>query len=269
MIITSREFYASNGAWFAQLLGESWIFTFRLWTWLNQYKLDLFWRIISWDTSNSFGEKVFFSELIPLHASEIRPSPNRLRFFLKNRSSSGMDFVVLPYLLMVFQHLPTTWDVFFTRRKSMGITYQPQLVGSTPRWDHLGLKTPTRCGLRGGVRLEVVLMYFWWMLVPRLLVVDGGCLCWWWLLALSWTRLNWMISSMPLHWPLQMPKIYDPKILQKAWDMDFVDCIMVPDGEVRFETSKISVEFGWWCSVSRHPRFRWFAVQEEGNKKRH
>lgn len=66
-----------------------------------------------------------------------------------------------------------------------------------------------------------------------------------------------------------MPKICAPKILQKAWDMDFVDCIMVPDGEVRFETSKISVEFGWWCGVSRHPRFRWIAVQEEGNKKHH
>lgn len=112
-------------------------------------------------------------------------------------------------------------------------------------------------GSKVGVFMVVVSVDGWWLL---LLMVVG--------VELNYIDVNY-ISSMPLHWPLQMPKICAPKILQKAWDMDFVDCIMVPDGEVRFETSKISVEFGWWCSVSRHPRFRWFAVQEEGNTKRH
>ena len=188
---------------------------------------------------------------------------------------------------MVFQHLPTTWDVFLTCRKSMGLptnlNWWVRLPGGTTwvgKHRHgaafggggWGWRIFGGCWCRGCYVLHGEgRKKSWCFHGGEVGVDDGGCCCWW-LLELSWSKLpNWIewYFFRAIAWTSSNAKICAPKILQKAWDMDFVDCIMVPDGEVRFETSKISVEFGWWCSVSHHPRFRWFAVQEEGNKKRH
>ena len=79
----------------------------------------------------------------------------------------------------------------------------------------------------------------------------------------QWNEVSWKVSS-PLHWPLQMPKGFD-SILPKshlhsveAWDMDFVDCIMVPDGEVRADDLPWAI---FLLQVSRLPRIRWFTIQ--------
>ncbi len=114
---------------------------------------------------------------------------------------------------MVQKSQTTTWDLP-KNPVNNGITYhqQYQLVqdfwtinvvwvdARPPRWDHLALKSPTRC-----LRLRWVSWSWCSMFKIFLVDVDGVGVDDGEGRKVKWNEVSWKVSS-PLHWPLQMPK---------------------------------------------------------------